>query len=144
MHQGQGASKISHLRVTEWDGQFEEKPTNPPDSRQDLVKLRNGDKLAGNLESVRDGRMIFAVAARKLEVPLSRVKQMELAGAHTQRPQISGLAVRAFFNNGGSITFGLENFDERGFTASSPAFGKAVFDRSAFSRIIFDLKRSAD
>ena len=139
VHQGQGASsKISHLRVSEWDGQFEEKPTNPPDSRQDLVKLRNGDKLGGTVELIRDGKMLFALAGKTIEVPLNRVKQMELAGSRSERPKNSPQEVRGFFARGGSVTFDLEKVDQNGWVAKSPAFGKRTFHRAAFSRVEFE------
>ncbi|MCI0536493.1 MAG: hypothetical protein L0Z50_14830 [Verrucomicrobiales bacterium] len=138
VHQGQGASKITNLRVSEWDGQFEEKPTNPPDSRQDLVKLRNGDKLGGTVELVHEGKMLFALAGKTIEVPLNRVKQMELAGARLERPQGSVQEMRGFFARGGSVTFDLEKLDENGWIAKSPIFGKTTFHRAAFSRVDFE------
>ena len=75
-----------------------------------------------------------------MEVPLDRVKQIELAGARAERPKFSRTPVRATFVRGGSVSFELEGYDGRGFAAQSPAFGKAVFDRSAFSRIEIDPK----
>src|SRR5262249_15342491 len=55
VHQGQGKVKLSQLRVSVWDGQFEEKPSAHPDAKQDIAKLRNGDKAGGTLNSIQDG-----------------------------------------------------------------------------------------
>jgi hypothetical protein len=144
VHQGQGGSRISGLRVSEWDGQFEEKPTNPPDSRQDLAKLRNGDRLQGALEQIRDGKMLFAISGRTIEVPLNRVKQIEMAGAGVERPKPSEGSVRAHFHRGGSVTLDLEKVDDAGWVTRSPAFGAATFQRDSFSRIQFDLRGSTE
>jgi len=137
VHQGQGSSKISNLRVTEWDGQFEEKPSNPPDSRQDLVKLRNGDKLVGDLQFVREGKLQFSAAGKTVEVPLARVKQMELAGSKWERPASGSQAVHGIFPRGGFVTFELEKADDTGWVGRSAAFGRTVFLRAAFARVEF-------
>lgn len=143
VHQGQGSIKLANLRISEWDGQFEEKPTNPPDSKQDLVKLRNGDKLAGDVEDVRDGRLTMQVAGAKMTVPLDRVKQVELAGKKAERAPENATDVRAYFRRGGSVTFQLERWTPQGVTATSPNFGRVVFNPAAFEWIQFtDLNRN--
>lgn len=141
VHQGQGAVKLSNLRVTEWDGQFEEKPASPANLGEDLARLRNGDKVPGHIDALRDGRITVATAASKLAIPWNRVRLIELAGANAERHAAAPGDVRGFFGDGGSVTFHLEKWDTHGVAASSTVFGKAVFDPSAFSRIQFILPR---
>ncbi|MSU63020.1 MAG: hypothetical protein EXS31_11610 [Pedosphaera sp.] len=144
VHQGQGSSRISGLRVTEWDGQFEEKPSNTPDSTTDLVRLRNGDKLQGNIETVRDGKLFFASATGTVEVPLARVKQMEMAGKRLEKPAASLKLTRASLARGGVVSVVLEKADDEGWTVTSPVFGKALFRRLAVSRLQFASPASSE
>lgn len=132
VHQGQGISKISGLVVRPWDGTFDEPPTNPPDSRTDLVKLRNDDRVTGTVENIADGTLTMQMAERTLDIPLNRVKQIELAGFRSQPLAQPAGATRAFFHDGGRLTLELRAFDGKVFEVASPAFNRAGVDRSAF------------
>jgi hypothetical protein len=137
VHQGQGSVKLSNLRVTEWDGQFEEKPTNSPDSKQDLAKLQNGDKALGDLLTILDGKVTFAIpGGTTLDIPLNRVKLLEMAGLKTVRAKDDPADIQAFFRNGGSVTLRLEKWDEQEVVGINPNLGKVVFKSSAFERIL--------
>jgi hypothetical protein len=142
VHQGQGKVKMSHFRVSEWDGQFEEKPSAVPDPKHDLAKLRNGDKVTGTLESIHDGRISFASSSTKLDIPLERVKQIELAGQHADTPPPQ-LNARAFFNQGGAVSFQLEKWEAGKVIGSSPNFGRLSFDAQAFAKVELNLKAAA-
>lgn len=143
VHQGQGVVKLSNLRIHEWDGTFEEKPTNPPDSPLDLVKLRNGDRVAGEFESLRDGVVRVSVRGSALSIPLERVKQIETAGRKSLVPRALPGDVRAYFYNGAGVTFRLEEWTDQHVIGSSPSFGKVAFLPAAFARVEFNLDRSA-
>lgn len=138
VHQGQGAVKMSNIRISEWDGQFEERPANPPDSKVDWVKLQNGDRLTGKLQRIENGTMSFAtVDGPVVEVPISRVKLVEFAGRTLELPNNAGADVRATFRGGGSVTFKLESWNQNEVTGSSSNFGRATFHPAAFERIQF-------
>lgn len=138
VHQGQGAIRLSNLRVVNWDGQFEERPTNPPDSKMDLAKLQNGDRVVGQLQGIREGKMFFVPAEGvALEVPLVRVKLIEMAGQRIQPPKGDSPNVRATFRGGGALSFQLEKWGEDEAIGHSPNFGKAIFKSVAFERIQF-------
>ena len=139
--QAQGAIKLSNLSVTDWDGQFEEPPTHPVDTTQDLAKLRNGDKVAGLLESIRDGKITIDMAGRQIGIPLQRVKQIELVRQKVDRAAGDLPNVRAFFARGGSIAFQLARWDEQGVQGFIPNMGKVNFNPAAFIKIDFDLNR---
>jgi hypothetical protein len=138
VHQGQGAVRLSNLRVSQWDGQFEERPSNAPDSKLDVAKLQNGDRVTGQLQKVQDGKVIFTPAENApLEVPLSRVKLIELAGQRSEIPKNDSANVRATLRGGGTITFRLHKWDDQGIVGESPNFGKVNFKATAFERIQF-------
>jgi hypothetical protein len=138
VHQGLGVLKLNQLKVTEWDGQFEEPPDNDQNNPQDLARLRNGDRLVGNVESIRDDKLVITTLPRNSStISLERVKQIEFAGQKAVRPEHAPSDVLAFFNHGGRVQFRLEKWGEQGVEASSPTFGKVRFNPAAFSRIEF-------
>jgi hypothetical protein len=140
VHQGQGKVKLSRLRVSQWDGQFDEKLSVMANSKQDLVKLRNGDKLSGHVDAIHDGKMTVSTGGTQLEIPMARVKQAELAGGKIEEPSSSPSLARAVFERGGAITFQLQKWEQGKVLARSPSFGELSFDASAFSRVEFHPK----
>jgi hypothetical protein len=140
VHQGQGAVKISNIKVSEWDGQFEEAPSITLGNKQDLAKLRNGDKVGGKLKAIQNGKMTFEANGLPLDVPLTRVKQIEIAGPKVNPRPLLTRAIKAFFGReGGAVTFELESWDSTSVIAQSVFFGKTTFKTEAFYRILFDL-----
>jgi hypothetical protein len=136
VHQGVGTLKLSNLKIAEWDGQFEEKPENGK-GEMDLTKLRNGDRMPGELQAYRNGKFTVASASGKLDVPLERVKQIEFAGKKLEAPHENPAEVTAIFRSGASLVFQIESWDDKAIVAISPNFGRATFNPSAFARIEF-------
>ena len=138
VHQGQGSVKLSNIRVAEWDGQFEEKPSATPDSKSDMGRLLNGDKVTGDLQSVTDGKAAFALPdGSALNIPLNRVKFLEMAGQKMERPRDNTANVRATFRRGGSLWLHLEKWDAQEIIGTHPCFGKIVLNPAAFERVEF-------
>ena len=141
VHQGQGAVKLTNIKVTEWDGSFEEPALITPNKTQDMARLKNGDRIIGNVKAIRDGKLSIEGAGTLLDVPIARVKQVELVPAAPLTNKADDQTVRAYFTSGsGSLTFTLEQWTNVEVTAASENFGAAKFKPEAFSRIVFDLK----
>lgn len=144
VHQGQGAVKLTNLRVTDWDGQFEEPVSVTPNKSQDLARLKNGDRVFGNVKGIRDGKLTVEAAGTVLDVPITRVKQIEISNPQAASHPIKTNTVRAFFGSGaGSLTFDLQQWTDEGFKAESANFGKASFKPNAFGRLVFDLNTAS-
>jgi hypothetical protein len=144
VHQGQGAVKLANLKVTEWDGQFEEPITLTPNKTADLARLKNGDRVPGTVKTIRDGKLAIDAANTTLDIPITRVKQIELSSPANPIQQVTPQTVRAYFANGlGSLTFNLERWTTDELSASSANFGSAKFKPNAFSRILFDLSSAS-
>ena len=139
VHQGQGVVKLSNIKVSEWDGQFEEPPSLTPNKTQDIARLRNGDRIAGPVKAIQDGLLSIEAAATTLEIPMNRVKQVELAAAKPAQPQPGPQTVRAHFASAGSVTFQIQKWTPEGLVAQSDNFGTVTFHPDAFNRIQFDL-----
>jgi hypothetical protein len=145
VHQGQGAVKLTNLKLTEWDGQFEETITVTPNKSQDLARLKNGDRILGNIKSIKDGMLAIEAASTILDVPLSRVKQIELAAAKAEPINAGPGTVRAHFASGtGSLTFELDEWSSERLTGTNSHLGALKLDPNAFSRLVFDLATPAD
>ena len=141
MHQGQGAVKLTNIKVTEWDGTFEDPAMVTPNKTQDMARLKNGDRLIGSVKSIRDGKLSIEGAGTVLDVPVTRVKQVELASAQPSGAKSNEQTVRAYFTSGaGSLRFNLVKWTIVELSATSENFGTASFKPAAFSRIVFDLK----
>ncbi len=135
VHQGgQGAVKLSNLRISEWNGKMDNKSTNAP-GKEDVAKLLNGDAVSGTAESYRDGKLTFATAKTKLDVPLARIDRVQFVAASFDEKPASEPTVRAFLKPTESVTFRLERWDAQGVTGTSPNFGKATFAPAAFERV---------
>jgi hypothetical protein len=137
VHQGQGAVKIENIKVTEWDGLFEDKEAPPPPAKQDLAKLRNGDRASGSVEAIHDGVVVMSVLDRKLEIPFTRAKEIAFAREHSTRPNALPVDVHAYFTRGGSLSLQLEKWDNDFLVAVSPVFGKTTFHPRTFTRLEF-------
>jgi hypothetical protein len=140
VHQGQGAVKLTNLKISEWDGLFEEPVTITANKSQDLARLKNGDRVFGSVKGMRDGKLSIEAAGTTLDVPLIRVKQVEIATGKAPAQTLNTNTVRAFFASGsGSLTFDLQSWTASGLSAESSNFGAANFKSNAFSRLVFDL-----
>ena len=137
VHQGQGAVKIENIKVTEWDGLFEERESPPPPAKQDLAKLRNGDRVTGGVHSITNGMLSIGLNDRRLEIPFTRAKEIAFARDNSTKPPIAPVDVRAFFTRGGVLTLQIEKWDAESLIATSPVFGKATFHPRAFTRLEF-------
>jgi hypothetical protein len=137
VHQGQGAVKIENIKVTEWDGLFDDKEAPPPPAKQDLAKLRNGDRASGNVATIMDGVITMTVLDRKLEIPFTRAKEVAFARERSTRPDPLQIDVHAYFTRGGSLSLQLEKWDSQSLVATSPVFGKTTFHPRAFTRLEF-------
>jgi len=138
VHQGQGSVKLSNIRVTEWDGQFDEKPSAAPESKTDLGRLQNGDKVAGDLQRVQEGKATFLLSeGSTLDIPIDRIKVLQMAGQKMERPPDNTSTVRATFRRGGSLTLRLEKWDQQEVVGSHPSLGKLVMNPAAFERVQF-------
>jgi len=131
--------KISNIKVSKWDGKFEDAPAPGDASAQDAVELANNDKVSGGLESIKDGLAKFSSSYAELSIPLGRVSEVDFASAHSSVVKEKAGDVRAYFAEGGNVTMQLTGWDAKGAAGASPNFGTATFSPDAFSRLLFNL-----
>lgn len=135
VHQGQGVIKLNHLRIAEWNGRMVRKSTNVMVIKEDLARLLNGDTVSGKLESFQDGKLAFTTGKTKLDIPFGRIDDIEFPCGKKENDDMG--SIRAFFRDGGSVTFRLERWDSQGVVGNSANFGRATFAPDTFERVEF-------
>lgn len=138
VHQGQGAVRLGNLRVAEWDGQFEEPPFVAPDLTVDLARLRNGDRVSGRVKTMDSQSVVLESASQEIQVPITRVKQVQLGSGRKEVEPRSGRSAKAFLLGGGVVTGVLAGLDPAGLTLESANFGRATIPIPDIQRLEFE------
>jgi len=128
-----GVIKLSHLRITHWDGIFEE----PAADSTDACWFENGQKMAGAIQSISNGKITFRPPNRPVEIPLGELKAITFARRQAGPPQTEAATVRATFAQGGVLTFILETWRPDEMIVHSADFGKVRINPVAFTRLQF-------
>jgi hypothetical protein len=155
--------RISNIRVAPWDGVIDKmpepqlgfgamrfglqpgiKPKTPPPpaaekSKEERMELANGDSLTGEVTSIRDGTIAIKTPLGDVSLPVSRLRSLALKPVEAERSIRRNGDVRAWFPDGSSIVFRLDECGDGTLTGSSQNFGSATFDLSAFTRIEFNI-----
>jgi hypothetical protein len=131
--------RISNIKVSKWDGKFDNSTTTGDKSTQDMVQLANDDKVSGSLESIKDGVAKFSSSYAELSIPIARVSEIDLSASHASVAKDTPTDVRAYFPEGGAVTMQLSQWDSKGALGVSPNFGRATFSPNAFARLLFNL-----
>jgi hypothetical protein len=140
VHQGQGAIRFGDFRVSPWNGQFDEAPTVRASAEEDLVTLRNGDKLIGKIQSVGAETINLALIGGETAMPLRDVKKIEFAGiADLKAAQLGAVkTVKSRFAQQGIIHVEIAEVIDNRLKGSSPNFGAVDLDLRAFKQISFE------
>ncbi len=154
--------RVSRIEVTTWDGMVEgaapdhdegfmdedDTPQPATDDQPDptRIRLRNNDLVAGDLLGIENGKVKLKTAFGEVNLPVSRLRTFTLHTLEQRKdPELYQLPirrngdVRAWFPDGGSITFRLASASDGKLVGSAQTFGDVVFDENAFSRIEFNL-----
>ncbi|BCX49728.1 hypothetical protein HAHE_36360 [Haloferula helveola] len=156
-------TRISRIRITSWDGtiegewreapagflNIEEEPEDedpkPEEENPDIV-LRNGDRIEGTIAGIKDGKVRLDTSFKEFDIPVSRLRSFPLRTAEEAadpelcwEPIRRNGDVRAWFVDGGRITFQLTGLKDGALVGTSQTFGEAAFELDAFSRLEFNL-----
>lgn len=152
--------KISGIRVLEWDGEMDRMPDpqigfqrfrlgGEPDEplaepaeeegAEDRILLANGDSLPGTVKAISKGIVAIETPLGDVKLPVSRLRSLALKSLDTERCKRYRGDVRAWFPDGGSVVFRLDDSTPGTFTGYSQNFGTVTFQSSAFSRVEFNI-----
>ncbi len=115
--------RVSNLKVSQWDGRYEQSPTAYTNVTETVVSLVNSDQALGKLESIREGQVTLATGPTRLQIPLPRVTEVVMAAA-TNHANIRPGDVRATFAGGGSVTLKLDTWNPQKLAGMSANFGQ--------------------
>ncbi|MCS1410404.1 MAG: hypothetical protein M2R45_03596 [Verrucomicrobia subdivision 3 bacterium] len=138
VHQGQGAIRFSNFRVMAWNGQFDEPPTIRATAEEDLVTLRNGDKLIGKVRSISEDMIDLELIGGNIEMPLREVKKIEFAGVADSKMALpeGGESVTGDFSDRGIVHLNLLELRDERLRGTSPNLGSVDFRLRAFKRLV--------
>jgi hypothetical protein len=137
VHQGQGSVKMSNIRIRPWDGQLEQ-PTPAPSHRpSDSVRLADGTRFTGEIESINNGKLTIATGNSTPQISLAQLRQIDFASQSLSATQTNSQPVKVLLTPGYTISGQLDNWNADGMTLTSPSFGKARIDSKAVSRLQF-------
>jgi hypothetical protein len=137
------AVKLSNFRIAQWEGRYEP-DTSIAATNSDAVHFINHDRANGTITAIKDGKVTLALGATTLNVPLERVTQINFAGAIAPAPPSGPWQVRARFPGGGSLSFQLQQWDDRSISGKSAIFGPLAFQPGAIRQLEFNLNRSRE
>lgn len=139
---------VSHCVLEAWDG-VQATPRDAVDRRievpeprpgeQELV-LSNGDIIVAEVQGVEGEMLRLKTRLTDLVLPVGRLRQIALKSAQHEERLLKKGDVRAWFDNGDSITFRIIAVDETGrWRGESQNFGEAWFLPQAFTRVEFNI-----
>jgi hypothetical protein len=137
VHQGQGSLKLSNIKVSEWDGVFDETPTPMPGLTDDTIFLRDGKTKTGRIASFQNGDLSVTNLPQNISIALDRVRNIQLMSNRVPEAAVPNGKVRAYFATGGAITGTLEQWEPNRAVISSGNFGRLEINPSVFNKLQF-------
>jgi hypothetical protein len=135
--QGQSEIRLGNILVAEWDG----KPDAPAEASgvlpADLVRLRNGDKVSGDLHTIAGGEVQLTNSFAAVRIPLSKISAIEFSGPTGGPTNALPGEVRAVLLGGAQIFLTLEQLDRRALTGLTTFAGRVVVPLDALLRLRF-------
>lgn len=158
--------QIARIEVGSWDGEVEKiadpqiqagirgfgdelvdgaEPEAVPEAKPKAgrMEMRNGDSVAGEVVSINDGLIIVKTPFREVKLPIESLRSLSLKPVELERCIRKNGDVRAWFPDGSSLVFRLDEVGDGTITGYSQNFGTARFKLSAFNRIEFNIYEPA-
>jgi hypothetical protein len=134
--------RVSHLRVSAWDGRSDPVQFDSSDHAEDMVFLKNRDEVPGKLKSM-DGRtVVINSLGTDLTIPLERITRVALTKPEAKPEAKRPWEVRAHFAGGAAVSFDLKQWEGGTLSGRSRNFGPVAFDAQYIRRLQFNLGAS--
>jgi hypothetical protein len=142
--------RIRNLRVLPWDGKIEQASDREEEeeaaSAEDQVQFANGDKVTGELLSIKNNEVTVKSPYAELKIPLERIVLISFREEDRERARRNAGDVQGVFRNGGQATMALTELKGGVLRGESENFGKAEFQIGAFASLrvnIYDERQEA-
>ncbi|MGA0334004.1 MAG: hypothetical protein ACO3NW_08615, partial [Kiritimatiellia bacterium] len=131
---GNSPTRVSRIRVREWDGEFDLEAPEKPGDLDELI-TNNGDMFAGKVLKISSGLLYFQNEFAEFQVPLERIEELTLARNTRSTPRLQTGDVEIMFPNKERITLQLKKLDSASFLGFSEATGEVKLRRNYFSAL---------
>lgn len=133
--------RIGMMRQFGMQGMAAEQPKSASEEKpkEGRMTLANGDSLEGEVVSITDGVITVKTPLGEVKIPAARLRTVALKPGILERCKRRNGDIRAWFPDGSSIVFRLDEVGDGTLTGSSQNFGSATFKIAAFSRIEFNI-----
>ncbi len=133
--------RISNIRVAEWDGRFENERATDAPLQSDFALLINRDRVIGDVQSVREGKLRITTPQTSLEIPMQRVTQLVLGRTNSPPSNSSPWVVRAHVAGGGTVAFQLDQWRLDQVSGTSATFGRLALNPQSIRQLQFNLDK---
>lgn len=140
-----GGNPAIQLRGFGFDEPEEPKPAAEPEEEPG-IRLRNGDRVQGEIVEILDGMVKLKTPFNEFQLPVSRLRDFALRTAEQAadpelrwEPIRRNGDIRAHFSDGGHVTFQLSGLEDGKLIGRSQTFGDGAFDIGAFSKLEFNI-----
>jgi hypothetical protein len=137
VNQNAGAVKLSNLHIRPWDGQLEQPSPAQSHRVTDSIRLADGSRVVGTIESISNGKLTIATGSSSQQVNLSQLRQIDFASKDIGANQANSQPVKVLLTSGNIVSGQLQSWTPEAMTLNSPAFGTAKFDPRSVSRLQF-------
>lgn len=136
--------KVSNIRVSSWDGTIPRAPSKGAETKEDVIELINGDKITGDLQSIKDGNVSFGTSYATLKVPFDRVVKVFMSSEKAERARRYAEDVRVHFHSGGTMTLKLDKIEKGRVTGVSENFDRASFGLDSVQLVDLNVYRDRE
>ncbi len=140
---GFGGGGLGGVRMNGRDAQdAESKPETKEPCKDGRMELANGDSVAGEVTSIKDGSIEIKSPLGDVKLPITRLRNITLKPSPTglETGKLLNGDIRAWLPDGSSLVFRLDAVAGDGtLTGYSQNFGTATFKLGAFNRLEFNI-----
>lgn len=133
-----GNIKLSNFKVSQWSGRFEPE-TSAVATNTDVVRFINHDKAAGKITGINNGKVTLIMGETTLPIPLQRITQINFTASPAVAAARGPWEVRAYFPRGGSVSFQLQEWNDKKVSGTSAIFGALAFQPGQIRELEFNL-----
>ncbi len=136
VNQAQGAVKVSHVRVSAWDGRLDDKPSLTPDGKNDAILKADGSVAVGSVQSITNGVLALNIVQVRLAIPLAKVTRLDFAVLPETKPSAASASqVRVFAGQSSRLSLQLGQWDSNAVSGVSSLLGKVTLRPETLTRL---------
>ena len=136
--------RISNIRASVWKGDLPENsetgaPDEPLKEEGQVIALQNNDTVVGEVGAIENGTLTITSKHGDIPIPVQRIRSVNIGSENFEEPIRKNGDIHGWLREGGRITFRLDSFRDGTMNGYSQAFGEAIFDLKAFSKLEFNI-----